>query len=63
MSTQPKILITGANGQLGTVVTKALRDVYGVDQVLATDIQKINDHDCHYEFLDILKVQRFKEII
>ena len=34
-----KILITGANGQIGTVLTEALQDHYGKDQVLATDIR------------------------
>ncbi len=33
------ILVTGANGQIGTVLTEALRAAYGTDRVLATDIR------------------------
>ena len=63
MEKHPNILVTGANGQIGTVLTRALRRKYGHDLVLATDIKKeVTDHD-HYEFLDILNPVRFREII
>jgi len=35
-----KILIIGACGQIGTELTKKLRDVYGTDAVIASDIRK-----------------------
>ena len=63
MNPEPKILITGANGQLGTVLTRELRKKYGTDQVLATDIRKEISGREPYEFLDILNPVRFKEII
>ena len=59
----PKILITGANGQIGKVLTAALRDRYGIEKVLATDIQKQSEASEPYEFLDILNVTRMEEII
>ncbi len=59
----PKILITGANGQIGNVLTIALREKYGKNQVLATDIQKLTHENEPYEFLDILNTQRLEEII
>lgn len=59
----PKILITGANGQIGQVLTAALRSKYDKDQVLATDIQKLTHENEPYEFLDILNTQRLEEII
>jgi nucleoside-diphosphate-sugar epimerase len=37
-----KILIIGACGQIGTELTKKLRSIYGVDNVLASDIRKLN---------------------
>jgi nucleoside-diphosphate-sugar epimerase len=37
--TTPRILVTGALGQLGSELVPALRQCYGVDQVLATDIR------------------------
>lgn len=57
-----KILITGANGQIGQVLTAALSDRYGADQVLATDITK-QESRANYEFLDILNKQRLYEIV
>lgn len=58
-----KILITGANGQLGRVLAKALRETYGKQNVLASDISKNEIENEPYEFLDILNVTRLKEII
>lgn len=58
-----KILITGANGQLGRVLTHELRNVYGKENVLASDISKNDIQNEPYEFLDILNVTRLKEII
>lgn len=59
----PKILVTGANGQIGRVLTEALRAKYGNQNVLASDIQKHHLHNDPFEFLDILNTQRLKEII
>lgn len=58
----PKILITGANGQIGQVLTQALRQRYGTQNVLATDITKIDQNE-PFEFLDILNTQRLYEIV
>ncbi|KON88624.1 UDP-glucose 4-epimerase [Sporosarcina globispora] len=35
-----KIMITGALGQIGSELTLKLRDIYGTDNVIATDIRK-----------------------
>lgn len=37
-----RILITGALGQIGSELTLKLRDIYGADNVIATDIKKNN---------------------
>ncbi|MBP6396468.1 MAG: NAD-dependent epimerase/dehydratase family protein [Saprospiraceae bacterium] len=58
-----KILITGANGQLGRVLAEELRNKYGRDAVLVSDIQKITEDQAPFEFLDILNTVRLKEII
>lgn len=60
---QTKILITGANGQIGRVLTEELRKIYGTDCVLATDITKLPITVEPFEFLDILNSQRLKEIV
>ncbi len=38
MPNKEKILVIGANGQIGSVLTKALRTNYGQENVIATDI-------------------------
>jgi nucleoside-diphosphate-sugar epimerase len=58
----PNILITGANGQIGQVLTKAIRNRYGNENVLATDITKIENNE-PFEFLDILNKQRLYELV
>ena len=62
MST-PKILVTGANGQIGRVLTQELRKKYGQNAVLATDITKISQDVEPFEFLDILNNQRLRELV
>ncbi len=37
-----KILIIGACGQIGTELTQKLRQIYGLDNVIASDIRKLN---------------------
>jgi len=60
---KPYILITGANGQIGRVLTEELRKLHGQNAVLATDITKIANNQEPFEFLDILNNQRLKEIV
>ncbi len=53
-----KILITGAIGQIGSELTMTLRDRYGKENVIATDIRMPTDVDLRdqgpFEFLDCL---------
>ena len=58
-----KILVTGANGQIGRVLTEKLREVHGKESVLATDIHKLEGDHEPYQFLDILNPQRLREIL
>ena len=57
------ILITGANGQIGSVLAKALRSVFGRDQVLTTDIRKPEQETGPFELLDILDKPRMQQLI
>lgn len=57
------ILVTGANGQIGSVLTKALRKIFGDSQVIATDIKKPEQLNKPFEFLDILDKPRLYELI
>lgn len=58
-----KILITGANGQIGAVLTQQLRQLYGVAQVLATDIRPPEQSDGPFELLDVMDTQRWANLI
>ena len=62
----PKILVTGALGQIGTDLTVALREKYGPNQVIATDIRKITNHPSInngiFQNLDVLDTQNLVEV-
>lgn len=60
---EERILISGASGQIGTVLTHALVDHYGVENIIATDIKEPSYHDIDFVVMDILNVQRMHEII
>ncbi|WP_163100293.1 L-threonine 3-dehydrogenase [Peribacillus alkalitolerans] len=51
-----RILITGALGQIGSELTLKLRDIYGTDNVIATDIRKTDTEAAQsgpFEILDV----------
>lgn len=58
-----RILITGAGGQIGTVLTQALRETYGAHAVIASDIKRIDHNAGPFVVLDILNRHRLEEII
>lgn len=58
-----KILVTGANGQIGRVLTAALREKYGRKAVIASDIVRTSGGNEPYLFLDILNETRLHEIV
>ncbi len=57
------ILITGANGQIGSELSTALRKLYGAKQVIATDIREPKEQNTPFEFLDILNIERLFELV
>lgn len=61
-----KILITGACGQIGTELTSALRQQYGRENVIATDIHIITEQllsDGPYERLDVLDKHELEKLV
>jgi len=60
---KPTILVTGAGGQIGTVLTESLQKRYGNDQVIATDIRPISDSHGIFEQLDIMDRDRLSQLI
>jgi nucleoside-diphosphate-sugar epimerase len=61
-----KILIIGACGQIGTELTQQLRKLYGTDNVIASDIRKLNNdvvNDGIFEVLNALDFNQIEHII
>lgn len=60
-----KILITGACGQLGSELTIELRNIYGADNVIATDIRKQNNQisDGPFEHLDVMDKKQIEKVV
>lgn len=61
-----KILVTGCLGQIGTELVAKLRDLYGVENVIATDIRKPEGNSIVqsgvFEILDVTNQENFLEI-
>lgn len=62
---QPKFLITGCGGQIGTSLIPHMKKRYGVENVIATDINvdKIEKGDGIYEKLDVTDFKSYKNLI
>tara|TARA_R100001143_G_scaffold63588_2_gene72772 strand:+ start:15694 stop:16644 length:951 start_codon:yes stop_codon:yes gene_type:complete len=60
-----KILITGANGQLGNELTAELRRIFGNENVVGSDINvpAPGTESGPFEKLDVLDIHRYEEII
>ncbi|MGQ7276909.1 MULTISPECIES: L-threonine 3-dehydrogenase [Brevibacillus] len=61
-----RILITGALGQIGSELTMKLRDVYGADNVIATDIRQPEDNPVvqsgPFAILDVMDAKAMFEL-
>ncbi|WP_409270210.1 L-threonine 3-dehydrogenase [Neobacillus sp. SCS-31] len=61
-----RILLTGALGQIGSELTMKLREIYGNDNVIATDIRMNEDNEAAtsgpFEILDVTDGKRMAEI-
>ncbi len=58
-----KILLTGANGQLGTVLKEKLNSEYGADNVIISDISTRESSENIFLKLDVLYENQIKESI
>ena len=57
------ILITGAGGQIGTVLTKALQEKHGTENVLATDLREINLPNTRTDTLNVLDKDKMTQLV
>lgn len=61
-----KILIIGACGQIGTELTQNLRKIYGVENVIASDVRKLNNsvvNDGIFEVVNALDFNQIQELV
>ncbi|MFJ7697981.1 L-threonine 3-dehydrogenase [Lysinibacillus fusiformis] len=57
-----KIMVTGALGQIGSELVEKLRSIYGEDNILATDIRKLDHTEGPFEILDVTDGQRMHDL-
>jgi nucleoside-diphosphate-sugar epimerase len=61
-----KILVTGALGQIGSELVMKMRDIYGADNVIASDIRKDEEHvmtqSGPFEILDVTDAKAMFQI-
>ena len=61
-----KILIIGACGQIGTELTQKLREIYGNNNVIASDIRKLNNdvvNDGIFEVVNALDYNQIEHLV
>lgn len=57
-----KILIIGACGQIGTELTTKLRSIYGNDNVIASDIRKLNNDIVNNGIFEVVNALDYNQI-
>ncbi len=63
MGKEDKILVVGSSGQIGSELTERLQEIYGPDNVIASDIRKPFNYKGIFEELDILDEKRLAEVV
>ena len=58
----PKILIIGACGQIGTELTAKLRATYGINNVVASDIRKLNNDVVNNGIFEVINALDYNQI-
>jgi nucleoside-diphosphate-sugar epimerase len=57
-----KILIIGACGQIGTELTMRLRNLYGIENVVASDIRKLNNDIVNNGIFEVVNALDYNQI-
>lgn len=58
-----KILMLGSNGQIGTVLAKALMDKYGSDNVITSDVREPKEKQQNFVHIDVLNKDRIAQVV
>lgn len=60
---QPKILVIGSEGQLGTELVPALKALYGAENVVCGDLRNTQPHENRiFEELDVLNIPKLSRV-
>lgn len=57
-----RIMVTGALGQIGSELIRKLRDTYGAENILATDIRESATQDGPFQQLDVMDAVRMHNL-
>ena len=57
------VLIIGANGQLGSVLSEELQKIYGKDNVIASDVYLNSTFDGVFEIIDATDIKAIENIV
>jgi len=60
---KPTILVTGANGQLGSVLIPALQARYGTEHVIASDLRSVPAYRGRFEVIDATDADRLTQVV
>ena len=64
MHTKDKILVIGSSGQIGTELVHKLRHIYGVDNVIASDIKNTNQaKEGPFEVANVMDAHQLGEVV
>jgi threonine 3-dehydrogenase len=58
-----RVLVTGALGQIGSELTPRLREIYGNDNVVASDIREAEVHIDPFEALNVLNKDQLERVV
>jgi len=58
-----KLLVIGANGQIGTALLPKLQEIYGEDEVIASDLQPMLHPTATFETLDATQPDSLQKVI
>ena len=57
------ILVIGANGQLGSVLTESLKQKFGSSNVIASDLRSREGYEGSFEIIDATDINRIEEVV
>ena len=57
------VLVIGANGQLGSVLTESLKEKFGSLNVIASDLRPREGYVGNFEIIDATSIERIEEVV